>query len=184
MSFLEYKHNWSSYQKKSQLLHKNVGSLHENDRNVLHMKTVMHIEYWNWGPSIINNHWKYGLYFDIATSSISNEHSPMLDCIGIYQQVIWNMNSWWINCWNTYSIRTLSSITFIFNTYFPDELCLVVIDFSANTDWTLDEALIYMYIVVLGNCIFVLQVNVLKSNVGGTLWKLFFVVYIVYVTLF
>ena len=59
-----------------------------------------------------------------------------------------------------------------------------MIDFSANTDWTLDEALIYMYIVVLGNCIFVLQVNVLKSNVGGTLWKLFFVVYIVYVTLF
>ena len=32
--------------------------------------------------------------------------------------------------------------------YFPDNLCLVVIDFSANTDWTLDEALIYMYIVV------------------------------------
>ena len=96
----------------------------------------------------INNHWKYGLYFDIATSSVSNEHSPILVCIVIYQQVIWNMNSWWINCWNTCSTRTLSSITFTFNTYFSDELCLVVIDFSANTDWTLDEALIYMYIVV------------------------------------
>ena len=96
----------------------------------------------------INNHWKYGLHFDIATSSISNEHSPLLDSIVIYQQVIWNMKSWWINCWNTYSTRTLSSITFTFNTYFPDELCLVVIEFSANTDWTLDEALIYMYIVV------------------------------------
>ena len=68
----------------------------------------------------INNHWKYGLYFNIATSTVSNEHSPILDCIVIYQQVIWNMNSWWINCWNTYSTRTLSSITFAFNAYFPD----------------------------------------------------------------
>ena len=100
----------------------------------------------------INSHWKYGLYFNIATSSVSNEHSPILDCIVIYQQVIWNMNSWWINCWNTYSTRTLSSITFAFNAYFPDELCLVVIDFSANTDWTLNEALIY--IVVFVNCLF------------------------------
>ena len=98
----------------------------------------------------INNHWKYGLYFDIATSSVSNEHSPILDCIVIYQQVIWNMNSWWINCWNTYSTRTLSSITFTFITYFPDELCLVVIDFSANTDWTLNEALIYIFVFVNG----------------------------------
>ena len=107
--------------------------------------------------SIINqafsdNHWKYGLYFDIATSSVSNEHSLILDCIVIYQQIIWNMNSWWINCWNTYSTRTLSSITFTFNTYFPGESGLVVIDFSANTDWTLNEALIY--IVVFVNCIF------------------------------
>ena len=31
---------------------------------------------------------------------------------------------------------------------------------------------------------FVLQVNVLKFNVGGTMWKLFLVVYIVYVTLY
>ena len=47
----------------------------------------------------INNHWKYGLYFDIATSSISNEHLPILDCIVIYQQFILKyellMNSLW-----------------------------------------------------------------------------------------
>ena len=94
----------------------------------------------------INNHWKYGLYFDIATSSLSNENSPILDCIVIYQQFIWNMNSWWILCGNTYSTRTLSSTTFSFIAYFPDELCLVVIDFSANTDWTLNEALIYIVV--------------------------------------
>ena len=130
----------------------------------------------------INNHWKYGLYFDIAMSSASNEHSPILDCIVIYQQVIWNMNSWWINCWNTYSTRTLSSITFAFNAYFPDELCLVVIDFSANTDWTLNEALIY--IIVFVNCLFCVASECTEINVGGTLWKLFLVVYIVYVTLY
>ena len=36
--------------------------------------------------------------------------------------------------------------------YFPDNLCLVVIAFSANTDCTLKEALIY--IIVFVNCIF------------------------------
>ena len=55
-------------------------------------------------------------------------------------------------CGNTYSSRTLSSTTFSFIAYFPDALGLVVIDFSANTDWTLNEALIR--IVVFVNCIF------------------------------
>ena len=67
--------------------------------------------------------------------------------------------------------------------YFPDNFCLVVIDFSANTDWTLKEALIYIF-VFLWIVYFVLQVNVLEFNVGGSMWKLFVVVYIVYVTLF
>ena len=84
----------------------------------------------------INKHWKYGLYFDIATSSVSNEHSSILYCIMINQQAVWNMKSWWIICGNSYSTRTFSSTTFSFIAYFPDELCLVVIDFSANTDWT------------------------------------------------
>ena len=97
----------------------------------------------------VNNHWKYGICFDIATSSVSNEFSPLLDYIVITQQVIWNMNWWWIHCWKTYSTRTLSSNTFTYIAYLPDELCLVVIDFSASTDSTLDQALIYMYIVFL-----------------------------------
>ena len=60
----------------------------------------------NFGNELLNidqvfsdNHWKYGLYFDIATSSVSNEHSPILDCIVIYQQFILKyellMNSLW-----------------------------------------------------------------------------------------
>ena len=146
----------------------------------------------NFGNELVNinqvfsdNHWEYGLYFDIATSSVSNEHSSILYCIMINQQAVWNMNSWWIICGNSYSTRTLSSTTFSFIAYFADDLCYVVIDFSADTDWTLDEALIYMCIVVFfANCIFVLQVNVLKFHAGGTMWKLFFVVYIVYVTLY
>ena len=39
------------------------------------------------------------LSIDIAMSSVLNENSPILDCIVIYQQVIWNKNSWWIDCW-------------------------------------------------------------------------------------
>ena len=101
-----------------------------------------------------NNHWEYGLYFDIATSSVSNEHSSILYCIMKNQQAVWNMNPWWIIWGNSYSTRTLSLTTFSFIAYFADELCLVVIDFSANTDWTLDEALTYMYIVVFVNCLF------------------------------
>ena len=128
-----------------------------------------------------DNHWKYGLYFDIAMSSVSNEYSSILYCIMINQQAVWNMNSWWIICGNSYSTWTLSSTTFSFIDYFPDNLCLVVIDFSANTDWTLKEALIYIYIYCffLWIVYFVLQVNVLKFNVGGTMWKLFIVVYFV-----
>ena len=102
----------------------------------------------NIGQVFSDNHWKYGLYFDIATSPVSNEHSFILYCIMINQQAVLNMNSWWIICGNSYSTRTLSSTTFSFIAYFAGELCLVVIDFSANTDWTIDEALIYMYIVV------------------------------------
>ena len=132
----------------------------------------------------INNHWKYGLYFDIATSSISNEHLPILDCIVIYQQFIWNMNSGWILCGNTYFTRTLSSITFTFITYFPDELCLVVIDFSANTDWTLDDALIYMYIVVFCELYICVASECAEIQCGWNYVEIIFVVYIVYVTLY
>ena len=42
------------------------------------------------------------------------------------------------------------------------------------------DILIYIYIYIY----IVVFVNVLKFNVGGTMWKLFFVVYIVYVTLY
>ena len=70
--------------------------------------------------------------------------------IRLYSTALWYTSKLfeiWTHDESINSTRTLSSITFTFNTYFPDEMCLVVIEFSANTNWTLDEALIYMYIV-------------------------------------
>ena len=108
----------------------------------------------NIGQVFSDNHWKYGLYFDIATSPVSNEHSSILYCIMINQQAVLNMNSQWIICRNSYSTRTLYMYNYIsFIDYFPDNFCLVMIDFSANTDWTLKEALIYIFVFFV-NCIF------------------------------
>ena len=89
----------------------------------------------NIGQVFSDNHWEYGLYFDIATSPVLNEHSFILYCIMINQQAVLNINSRWIICRNSYSTRTLYMFNYIsFIDYFTDNLCLVVIDFSANTD--------------------------------------------------